>query len=75
MSGFPKGVTVFGAVLALAAVFVDPATLPFVAQLLGEHAATKVAAAGAVIAALGRALQDNTLHVIEKPSGVANPNA
>jgi hypothetical protein len=58
MTGFPKGVTLFGAVLAIAAVLVDPATIPFVAQLVGEHAATKVAALGAVIAALGRALQE-----------------
>jgi hypothetical protein len=58
MHGFPKGVTVFGVVLAVAAVLVDPATVPFLAQLLGEHAATKVAALGAVLSALGRALQD-----------------
>lgn len=56
--GFPKGVTVFGVVLAVGAVLVDPGTVPFLATLLGEHAATKVAALGAVVSALGRALQD-----------------
>jgi hypothetical protein len=58
MHGFPKGVTVFGVVLAVSAVLVDPGTIPFLAQLLGDHAATKVAALGAVVSALGKALQD-----------------
>ena len=52
----PKSVTVAGLVLALAAVFVDPANTPWLTSLLGEHTATKLAAAGAILAALGRAL-------------------
>ena len=49
-------VTVFGLLVSVGAIFIDPATTPFLATLFGEHAATKVAAVGALIAALGRAL-------------------
>lgn len=56
--GFPRSVTAFGLVLAIASVLVDPATIPLLASLLGTHAATKIAAVGALIAALGRAVQD-----------------
>lgn len=56
-TGFPKGVTIFGLVLALAAVVVDPLTVPFLTELLGEHIATKAAALGALLAAIGRAIQ------------------
>lgn len=53
---FPKSVTVAGLVIAVASVFVDPANTPWLSALLGDHAATKLAAAGAIIASLGRAL-------------------
>jgi hypothetical protein len=52
----PRAVTVTGLVLAVAAVLVDPLSMPWLRELLGEHAATKLAAFGALIAALGRAL-------------------
>lgn len=53
---FPKSVTVAGLVIAVASVFVDPANSPWLTALLGDHAATKLAAAGAIVASLGRAL-------------------
>lgn len=56
----PKSVTLLGLVLALAAVFVDPANAPWLANLLGEHMATKLAAAGAILSAMGRALFAST---------------
>jgi hypothetical protein len=43
-------------VLAIGAVFVDPSNAPWLANLLGEHMATKLAAAGAILSAFGRAL-------------------
>lgn len=49
-------VTVAGLVIAIGAIFVDPATVPFLTTLLGEHAATKLSAFGALLAAIGRAL-------------------
>ena len=52
----PKIVTVLGLLLALSAVFVDPANSQWLAALIGANAAAKLAAAGAIIAALGRAL-------------------
>lgn len=52
----PKSATLAGLLIAVAAVLVDPATLPWLAQLLGEHAATKLAAVGALIASFGKAL-------------------
>ncbi len=52
----PKGVTIVGLVLALAALFVDPASQPWLVTILGEHAATKLAAIGALLSALGRAV-------------------
>lgn len=51
-----RWVTVFGLVVAIAAIFVDPSVTPLVSTVLGEHAATKLAAIGALIAAVGRAL-------------------
>lgn len=56
MKGLPRGVTAGGLLLALAAVVIDPANVPWLSQLLGTAAATKLAAIGALIAALGRAL-------------------
>jgi hypothetical protein len=58
LKSLPRSATALAAVVAIAAVLVDPATVPWLAQILGEHAATKVAAIAALIAALGRALQD-----------------
>lgn len=51
-----RWVTVSGLLIAVAAIFIDPATAPWLAALLGEAAAAKIAAAGALLAALGRAL-------------------
>lgn len=56
----PKGVTIAGLLLAIGGLFVDPATTPFLTTLLGDHAGAKVAAAGALLAALGRALLGGT---------------
>jgi hypothetical protein len=58
LKSLPRSATALAAVVAIAAVLVDPATIPWLTQLLGEHAATKVAAIAALIASLGRALQD-----------------
>lgn len=52
----PKTVTAFGLLLAVAAVLVDPAAAPWLSELLGPTAATKIAAAGALFASIGRAL-------------------
>ena len=52
----PKSVTVLGVVLAVAAVVVDPANAPWLTDLLGEQASAKLAAVGAMLAALGRAV-------------------
>lgn len=58
MKAFPKSLTLVGVVVAIAAVLVDPAVVPFLSTILGEHVATKIAALGAIIAAFGRALQE-----------------
>ncbi len=52
----PKYVTLVGLLISLSAVLVDPSNTPWMVELLGAHAGTKVAAFGAIIAALGRAL-------------------
>lgn len=52
----PKSVTVAGLVLACAAVAVDPANAPWLTALLGANAAAKLAAVGALLSAVGRAL-------------------
>jgi hypothetical protein len=52
----PKSVTVLGVVLALAAVVVDPVNAPWLTDLLGAQASAKLAAVGAMLAALGRAI-------------------
>lgn len=52
----PKSVTVFGLVVALAAVVIDPANQPWLVTLLGDHAATKLAAVGAILSSMGRAV-------------------
>jgi hypothetical protein len=52
----PKSVTVLGVVLAVAAVVVDPANAPWITDLLGAQASAKLAAVGAMLAALGRAI-------------------
>jgi hypothetical protein len=43
-------------VLALAAVVVDPVNAPWLTDLLGAQASAKLAAVGAMLAALGRAV-------------------
>jgi hypothetical protein len=52
----PKSVTVLGVVLAVAAVVVDPVNAPWITDLLGAQASAKLAAVGAMLAALGRAI-------------------
>jgi len=56
MKLLPRSVTVSGLLLAVAAVVIDPANVPWLTQLLGAAATTKVAAVGALISAMGRAL-------------------
>lgn len=51
-----KWVTLCGIAIAVGAVFIDPTTTPALVALLGPAAAAKVAAVGALIAGLGRAL-------------------
>lgn len=48
--------TIIGVVVALSAVLLDSTFNAALIPLIGEQAATKVAALGAVIAAVGRAL-------------------
>jgi hypothetical protein len=55
-----KSVTVIGLILAAAAWFMDPTSIPFVAEVFGEQAATKLAAIGAMVAGLGSALFGKT---------------
>ena len=52
----PKSVTLLGVVLAVAAVVVDPVNAPWITDLLGAQASAKLAAVGAMLAALGRAI-------------------
>jgi hypothetical protein len=52
----PKSVTVLGVVMALAAVVIDPVNAPWITDLLGAQASAKLAAVGAMLAALGRAI-------------------
>ncbi len=52
----PKSVTALGLLMAVAAILVDPAHVPWLTTLLGAAATTKLAAVGALLSALGRAL-------------------
>lgn len=54
----PRGVTLVGLLLAVAAVLMDREVVALLSPLIGAHAAAKLAAAGAVLAAFGRALGD-----------------
>lgn len=58
MFQLPRSVTAAGLLVAVAAVLVDPSAAPWLASLLGEHAATKLAAVGALISSFGRALTE-----------------
>ena len=51
-----KAVSIFGLVVAVAAVFIDPSTQAALAAVFGAAAAAKIAAIGALIAALGKGL-------------------
>ena len=51
-----RWVTVVGLIIAGAAVLVDPASTPWLTALLGAAATTKLAAFGALISSIGRAL-------------------
>ena len=53
---FPKGVTVAGLVVAISAIFVDPANAPWLTSVFGAAASAKLGAIGALIAALGKGL-------------------
>ena len=52
----PRYVTIFGLILAVTSIFLDPSTVPALTTVFGEAATTKLAAIGALIASLGRAL-------------------
>lgn len=52
----PRYITILGILVAVGAIFLDASTVPYLTTLLGETAATKLAALGALIAAVGRAL-------------------
>lgn len=52
----PKSFTVLGLVIAIAAVLIDPVNQPWLVSLLGENAAAKLAAVGAILSAMGRAV-------------------
>lgn len=64
---FPKGLTIVGVLIAIAAVLIDPASAPFLEELIGQHAATKLAAVGALLAALGRAILERTPVAPDQP--------
>jgi len=52
----PRYVTIIGLVIAIVASLTDPALVPFLTTILGDQATAKIAALGALIAAVGRAL-------------------
>lgn len=56
MKLLPRSVTVFGLLVALSAVMLDSTVNTALVSLIGQNAAAKVAALGALLAALGRAL-------------------
>jgi predicted regulator of Ras-like GTPase activity (Roadblock/LC7/MglB family) len=56
MKLLPRSVTVSGLLVALAALLVSADMLPVLTTLIGAENATRLAALGTVIAALGRAL-------------------
>jgi hypothetical protein len=51
-----KLITAIGVVIAIGAVFATPENAPALSAILGDAAAVKVAAAGAVIAGLGSSI-------------------
>jgi len=51
-----RWITVLGLLLAITAAFTDPTVAPMLTTLLGENASAKLAAFGALIASIGRAL-------------------
>ena len=51
-----RKLTITGLLVAVAGIFVDPTTAPALIALLGVNAGAKVAAVGAILAGLGRAL-------------------
>jgi hypothetical protein len=51
-----RKLTVTGILLAVAGIFVDPTTAPALVAILGAGAGSKIAAIGAILAGLGRAL-------------------
>ena len=56
MKLLPRSVTVAGLVMAVASVLMDDTISPLLVDLVGPHAGTKLAALGALVASLGRAL-------------------
>ena len=55
-----KAVTVFGLVVAIAAILVDPANAPWLTAIFGVNATAKLSAIGALIAAVGKSLFSET---------------
>lgn len=51
-----RWVTIAGLVIAITSLFLDPTVVPLLTTLLGANAAAKLAAIGALIASIGRAL-------------------
>jgi len=52
----PRWLTVFGLLVAITAAVTDPSMVPFLAVVLGANASAKLAAFGALLAAVGRAI-------------------
>lgn len=56
----PRGVTALGLLMALAAVLVDREVVALLAPIIGANAAAKLGALGALLAAFGRAVTEQT---------------
>ena len=64
----PRGVTAIGLLLAIAAVLMDHQVVTLLAPLIGANAAAKLGAAGALLAAFGRALTDHKAPAAAPPA-------
>lgn len=63
----PRGVTVIGVLMALAAVFLDHEVVTALAPFIGANAAAKLAGIGTLLAAFGRALGDQAATTRQDP--------
>lgn len=54
---FPKSAAVLAAIIAVSSAFTDPASVPWLTTLIGEHATTKLAALCSLVAMLSHSLQ------------------